>query len=464
MKSGKMKKIFISILAASAMFAGCNTSLIEDTEGGYGELSLDLSASDEFELVSKASETGEKLRNEDVNEFTVKMVRTPDGMTKEYARFGDMPQMVQLPSGKWTLNVSSPETLPAAFDQPIYGVTHEFDVKVGEVSSEKLVCTLQNIKVSFDLAEEFTAELKDFTITVSNGEGADKALYWTNVESEIEDQFTTKDMSKPGYFTVAPRIVIRVDAKRRLDESEAYHEISLTDAEARDHVVVKLGAKVTGQSGFKLTIDTSVNERDEEADIPGFDEDPVEDEWDTPVGGGDTGSGDGNTGSGDDNTGSGDDNTGSGDGTENPIKLDWPSNPTLAKTDITNNMQVVMYVQAPAGIEEFVVTVRSESQGFLSTCSKMTSNSQAAGNIESVIIDLINDSVAVTKMAGIGLKTGTDIYHKTEPVEFNISKLVPLIPTQGPVYGSDYLFNLSVTDVNGVSNEWDLVFHLPAKN
>lgn len=465
-----MKKIFISILAASALFAGCNTVLIEEANDGYGELVLDLSAYDEFETMSKASETRSKLRNEDVNEFHVKMTRVSDGFVKEYNKFGEMPQIVQLSSGKWTLKVSSPDTLPAAFDQPIYGARHEFDIKVGEVSSEKLVCTLQNIKVSFNLDEAFINELKNYTITVSNGEGAANTLYWTNVPSEVESQTITKDMTKAGYFkptspssaSSASRIIIRVDATRKLDGSEAYHEIALNDAQVRDHIVVKLGAKVTGQAGFQLTIDPTVNSRDEEATVPGFDEDPVEDEWDDlPSGGGNDDSGNDDSGSGDDpGDDSGDD---SGDVTENPITLDWPANPTLAKTNIANGMQVVMNVHAPAGIEEFIVTIKSQSQTFMSTCSMMTSNPQAAGNIQSVEIDLINDPVAVERMAGIGLTTGDGLYHKTTPIEFNISKLVPMIPSQGPVYGSDYLFNLSVTDVNGVSNDWDLVFHLPQK-
>lgn len=456
-----MKKRFISILAASAMFAGCNTPLIEDTESGYGELSLDLSASDEFEVVSKASETDGKLRNEDINEFTIKMVRTPDGMTKEYARFGDMPQMVQLPSGKWTLTASSPETLPAAFDQPVYGATHEFDVKVGEVSAEKLVCPLQNIKMSFNLAEEFTAELKDFTITVSNGDGADRALYWTNVESEVEDQFTTKDMSKPGYFSVSPRIVIRVDAKRKLDNSEAYHEISLTDAEAKDHVVVKLGAKVTGQSGFKLTIDPSVNERDEEADIPGFDEDPVEDEWDTPVGGGDTGSGD-------DNTGSGDDNTGSGDGAENPIILTWTGKESLPEvTEIQPTMDVNLKLTSPAGIGEFKIKIASDTPAFLNIVSMMTSSPRdmASTSKEPILVDLINDPVAVESFKSVGLKTGAELTGAgVTEIEFALSALVPMIPSAGQAAPDTYhTFTLMVADKNGVKNEWALTFHVPAK-
>lgn len=464
MKSEKMKKIFISILAASAMFAGCNTPLIEDTESGYGELSLDLSASDEFEVVSKASETGKKLRNEDVNEFTIKMERTSDGLTKEFGRFGDMPQMVQLPSGKWTLKASSPQTLPAAFDQPIYGVTHEFDVKVGEVSAEKLVCTLQNIKVSFNLADEFTSELEDYTITVSNGEGADNALFWTSVDSEIEDQFTTKDMTRPGYFTVAPRIIIRVDATRKLDKSEAYHEISLNDAEARDHVVVKLGAKVTGQAGFQLTIDPTVNARDEEANVPGFEEDPVEDEWDTPVGGGDTGSGDDNTGSGDDNTSSGGDNTGSGDAADNPIKLEWIGKTSLPEvTEIADEMDVNLKLTSPDGIGEFKIKIESETPAFLTLVTLMTSSPRETDSTEPVVVDLINDATAVGTFSSVGLKTGEEITgDNVKTLDFALSGLVPMIPSAGQAGPDTYhTFTLIVSDKKGVSNQWSLTFHVP---
>lgn len=459
-----MKKVFISILAAVAVFSGCNTVLIEET--GMGQFALDLSAEDEYTTVTKTSEASEtKTANEDVNKFKIKIVRPSDGFTKEYEKFGDMPQILQLPSGSYTLIANSPNTLPAAFNQPIYGTSHNFIVKVGEVTSESLVCTLQNVKVTFDLKDEFKSELKDYTITVSNGEGAVNNLYWTNVESEVEDQYTTKDMTKAGYFTLSDeaKLTIHVNAKRKVDNSEAYHEIQLTSAAARDHFKVTLGAKVTGQSGFQITIDPSVNERPEDAFVPGFDEDAVEGEWDTPVGGGDNGSGDngsGDNGSGD--NGSGDNGDSGDEPVTNPITLNWPQNPTLAKTDIADDMQVVMYVKAPAGIKKFIVTVRSESQTFLSTCSLMTSNPMSEGNISSVVIDLIDDPAAVISMAGIGLKTGNDIKGKTDDVEFNISTLVPLIPSQGPVYGSDYIFNLAVTDNNDVSNDWNLVFHLPS--
>ena len=440
-----MKRIFTIFISAAAILSGCNQQLIEVSE--EGQLSLELSASGDYVVATKAS------AQDNINEFTID-IKGPSNI--KYNRFGDMPQVLTLPSGLYTITASSPSVLPAAFDQPIYGTTHQFSVNVGKVTTEKLVCTLQNVKVTFALSQAFANELSSYTISVSNGSAVQNTLYWTNVPSEVEDQYTTKNINKAGYFSVAP-LTIRVDGKRATDGSEAYHEIKLLDVAAKDHFIVTLDAKVTGTAGFQITVDPSVNERPEDVYVPGFNEDPVpeEEEDDDNTGGNDT--------PGDDNTGEGDDNTGN-EGTDqtNPIVLNWPMNPTLAKTTIADEMTVLMYVSVPAGIEDFVVTVRSQSQTFLATCSLMTSNPQEEGNIESVILDLIDDELAVLSMSGIGLQTGDLLYGKSE-VEFNISALVPLIPTQGPVYGSDYIFNLKVTDKNGISNDWDLVFYLPAE-
>ena len=440
-----MKRIFTIFISAAAILSGCNQQLIEVSE--EGQLSLELSASGDYVVATKAS------AQDNINEFTID-IKGPSNI--KYNRFGDMPQVLTLPSGLYTITASSPSVLPAAFDQPIYGTTHQFSVNVGKVTTEKLVCTLQNVKVTFALSQAFANELSSYTISVSNGSAVQNTLYWTNVPSEVEDQYTTKNINMAGYFSVAP-LTIRVDGKRATDGSEAYHEIKLLDVAAKDHFIVTLDAKVTGTAGFQITVDPSVNERPEDVYVPGFNEDPVpeEEEDDDNTGGNDT--------PGDDNTGEGDDNTGN-EGTDqtNPIVLNWPMNPTLAKTTIADEMTVLMYVSVPAGIEDFVVTVRSQSQTFLATCSLMTSNPQEEGNIESVILDLIDDELAVLSMSGIGLQTGDLLYGKSE-VEFNISALVPLIPTQGPVYGSDNIFNLKVTDKNGISNDWDLVFYLPAE-
>ena len=454
-----MKKIFITIMAAACVFAGCNQNIIETVQEGQFSLK-NISATGDYAKVDLTSDGRPSLSTKaetapDVNDFVIDIVRTSGDVSKHFDRFGDMPQVLNLPSGVYTITASSPQALPAAFDQPVYGASKTFSVNVGKVTSESLVCTLQNIKVLFTLSDAFKSELSSYTISVSNGEAVENTLYWTNVSSVAADSYTTKDISKAGYFSVAP-LKIRVDGKRATDGSEAYHEITLLDVTAKTQLEISLDAKVTGNAGFQITCDPyDVNPRPEDVYVPGFDEIPVPD---LPEDGGDDNGGEnGGENNGSDN---GDDNTG-GEVEQNNIVLDWPENPTLATTDISDEMNILMYVTAPDGIEDFIVTITSQSQEFMQTCSYMTSNPWSGGELESIVIDLIDDPVAVTSMSGIGLKTGTDLYGKTTPVEFNISTLVPLIPTQGPVYGSDYYFNLKVIDSKGNSNDWDLVFHLP---
>ena len=103
---------------------------------------------------------------------------------------------------------------------------------------------------------------------------------------------------------------------------------------------------------------------------------------------------------------------------------------------------------------------------FMSLCSMMTSTVLTADQAAAqgyVMIDLIGDPDAVTKMAGVGLSTGDQLKNKTS-VPFSLSTLVPMIPSAGQA-GSDtnHTFILTVTDNNGDENSWSLTFHVPAE-
>lgn len=444
-----MKKTFINIFAAAAVLAGCNNILLEDA--GEGHLSLDLSASEEeYVSVTRASE------NEDVNEFKIEITRPSDpSYKKTFDRFGDMPQMLPLPSGSYTIKATSPNALPAAFNQPVYGVSHDFQVKVGAVSSEKLTCTLQNVKVTFNLSDAFKTELENYTITVSNGDKPENKLYWTNVASGVEDNHTTKDMTEAGYFSVAP-LTVRVDAKKVSDDDETYHEIRIQQPKPKDHFIISLDAKVTGQAGFQIEIDPSVNKRDdEEIRVPGFTEDPVEDEWDTPVeGGGDTG--DDNTGG--DNTGgdnTGGEDTGS-DVVEGDMTITWTGHESVNNeypaTLIDDNLgEVNLIIDVPGKIAGFKVQIDSESEAFMGAVYEMTTD---GGNI----LDLINDPKAIQAMVDVGLLTG-DLKGLVQ-VPFNLTGLLPLIPVVAEP-GTDHIFRLTVTDETDYTESWKLTFSLP---
>lgn len=443
-----MKKIFMTIMAAAFVFSGCNSVLIENV--GRGQLSVELSAADEYVVVSKA------VANENVNEFRVEIADKSSGaVVNAYNRFADMPQIIELLSGTYTISVSSPAQLAAAFNQPIYGASQDFTVKVGEVTSEKLVCTLQNVKVSFSLSEAFKRELSSYTISVSNGEGATNALYWTNVSTETEDQYTTKNIDNPGYFTVAP-LTVRVDGKRSVDGSDAYHEIRINDAKAKDHFIISLDAKVTGSAGFGIEIDPSVNLRDdEEVFVPGFDEDPVVEPEEDETPDDNTGSGDntGNEGGSGDNSG---DQGGSGDTPANDMVMTWAGHESVdnvyPSTPIDANLgEVNLLIDVPGKIAGFVVQIESESEAFMGAVYEMTTD---GGNR----LDLINDAKAIQAMKDVELLTG-DLKGLTQ-VPFNLTGLLPLIPVVAEP-GTSHFFTLTVTDETGYSETWKLTFSLP---
>ena len=445
-----MKNIFITIMAAAAVLTGCNNVLIEGT--AVGQLSVELSASDEYVATSKAGNA-----NENVNEFSIEISSKLNGsVVKSYNRFADMPQVIDLMSGAYTITASSPATLPAAFNQPIYGASHDFTVKVGEVSAEKLICTLQNVKVTFALSTAFSNELSSYTISVSNGEAVANTLYWTNVSTEVEDQYTTKTITTAGYFHAAP-LTIRVDGKRAIDGSEAYHEIKINDAKARDHFIVKLDAKVTGSAGFGIEIDPSVNTRDdEEVFVPGFTEDPVQDpEEDDSENGDDNGSGEG---SGEDsgNEGGAGNEGGSGEIPANDMTMTWAGhesvNNVYPSTPIDANLgEVNLIIDVPGKIAGFLVKIESEDAGFMSAVSEMTTDG-------SNLLDLINDQKAIQAMKDVELLSG-DLAGLTS-VPFNLTGLLPLIPVVAEP-GTNHVFTLTVTDDTGYSETWKLTFSLP---
>lgn len=443
------------MIAAAVLLSGCNKSLMHggDTAKGKGEVSFDITASGEYLTITKAAAD----ENEDVNEFTIDIVNKAGGDPISFDRFGDMPQVLEMPSGQYTLTAMSPNVLPAAFDLPVYGKVHDFTVRIGEVTSEKIECTLQNMKITFSLSDAFRTELETYTISVSNGNFASNTLQWTNVAAATGSDRITDDITKAGYFSVAP-LTIRVDAKRSLDSSEAYHEIKITDGKAQDHFKVSLDAKVTGNAGFTLDIDYSVNDRDQDVYVPGFGETPVPGEGD------DTGSDDGGNTDPDDGSGSegGDPDQGGSAGGDGGMELLWPANPSLGQTDIKDGMSVELTLNVPEGIKDFTIDVTSDTQMFLFLVSMMTSTPQEMGSIESVHIDLINDATSVTAMKDVGLKTGNELKNQTT-VGFSLSSLIPMIPSAGQAGPDTYhTFKLNVTDNAGNSKSWPLTFHVPA--
>ena len=405
-----MKKILFAISTAALMFAGCKKTEITTSEAGLGSVRFSIS-SDNAEYVTKA-----ELPQVDANTFKVKITGKDNGYSQEWASVSEMPGVLELVSGNYTVTATSPDAKPVAWDQPVYGGSQDFTVMVGKVSNVNLKCSITNMMVTINPTDDFLNELTGWNVTVTSEDGH---LTWNRTEY---------DEGKAAFFDVAPlNVLVKGE---RFDGTEVIQQTLIIDeVAAKDHHIINLDAKVTGsieEGGLHLTVDNTVNDRNENINIPGLEEIPVEDDPDTGEPGGETGD----------------------DEEPQPSTapvMTWDANPDFAVTPITDPMSdVTIKIDAPEGIKDFTVKVESPTVSFLTIVSSMVSSENAHVAEGYVILDLINDATAVEQLGGL-LPAGDAINGQTT-VNFSLSQLVPLINGFEPEPGSIHTFTLSVTD------------------
>lgn len=403
-----MKKfIYIAMAAATMIFAGCRENIVEETPTG-----LQLKITAEGTYVDKVVKSAESV---DINAFIVS-VEKKDGKFAKTWTYAELPSLVELSSGEYTVTVTSPETEAVAWEQPSFAATKDIAIVNGAVTPVDMVCTLQNMKNSVYCSQHFMNQLTNFNVKISNEDGF---LVWTADEVGVYTEeggvkTITKEPSKRAYFSVK-ELAINVDGYRELDGTTANLTYEIKNVTARDHHIIYLDAYVTGQATMSLTIDASVNDKNVDMLFPGINPDDSNIDDDIEVGWGEP---------------EGDQPL--PDPTADVPYMEWPANPDFEKMDIVADMDVELMVYAPAKIKGFVVRV---SENFIPAIQMLVPGADC--------LDLIGDPTAIEAL-GTMLPVGDQLLGQTE-VAFSLSKLVPLIASVGN-QGEDYVFTLEVTD------------------
>lgn len=210
-----MARRLLYILTTLLVLAGCAEKTIQMPDK-VGYLVVDIS----FDDTAYSTKSGEI----DLEDFDI-TISGPDSLS---FKCGDMPELLALEPGSYTISVSSPDVQPVAFSQPIYGCTTGFVVKEGETASVKLICTMLNMKVTVNPSSDFKAKVKSYSVTVSNGSGE---LVWTQEDVEA---------GKEGYFSVAPLSVNLRGVS--WDNVQLSYDGMITDVEASDHHKISFDA------------------------------------------------------------------------------------------------------------------------------------------------------------------------------------------------------------------------------
>jgi hypothetical protein len=380
-----MKKIFLFLITLSAGLISCNREEPAKLTGG---LSFNVTGNTDYILVTKSGTDYSDINNYDV---------VIDGPTKVSEKYAELTgRVVELGSGKYTITITSPGTLPAAFNQPIYQATESFEIRAGEVTALDLVCKPANTMVSIELSDNFKKELATYEVVVNNG--LDQ-LVWT--KDQTKDDFAANLV---GYFL--PRgLEVKVKGHRSIDNTMATAVYYIENPKAAEHHIIKLDAKVTGQiGGITIQFETTFNEVSNDIHMDGLDESYV----DRP-----------DFGDSDD-----DDEV----VVSNNPSIIWAENPFFDPISIQKGDEISLTIKAPLGIKTFRVEV---SDNFKPAVSMIAQKDY---------IDLVND---VDIWAPFGLPVGDAVAGQTELV----FELTPFIDTLcGAAAGLTVQFILLATD------------------
>lgn len=424
-----MKRIFITIMAAAAVLASCDNAEVAGLKGKGTFMLQSVTANTDLNDVQVKPHGLPAELNQDKLlaslELTIK--NSEDANLKQTYKYLDIVNKpVELSTGKYTVSAVSTDAKDAAWDQPLFAGSTDFAVVANAVSPVELTCSMTNAVVSVKCSDTFKTEVNDYNIKVFDAKG--NFLTWTK-----------DNIAEDGYFT-AKELNVTIEGKRSLDNSTATVTGTIKNIQAKDHIILNIDAKVTGQvQQIVVTVDGSVKDRNENIFVDGFEEIEIPDPSQPNP-------------------------TPTPDPEEPKVDPDapslvWESNPTFAMLPLKQIMDVDIKILAPKKIKTLMVKVKSDAL-FDALKLMVTADDKHVDNVNKIVtLDLINDEKAVNSLSGAPafLPTGDNVKGHTE-LSLPLSKLVPMIGSLGPEINSIHYFTLVLTDEASNVLEKELAF------
>lgn len=364
-----------------------------------------------------------QVRASDVNvgEFLVEVVSST-GSTEYVGTYADMPEIVTLPVGDYTVTVKSPSNPDAAWESPYYEGSQNFTVKENEVTFvDPVVCKLANVKVTVKYDPALLSVMDDdCTVTVQAGTGAQLVYAKTETRS---GHF--RYVSGEGAATLVATF------RGTVENNPEENFRTYTDVAPGNHYIITYRLKTPG--GPEPDVTGTVN--------PGVNVDAVVEVVNMNV-----------------NVDVDDDILPDNDRPQqgDPDNPDPPTPPTPDKepptvvstingttdyespVEVTSSMTVKVKVTSLTGITAFTVDIVSDT---------LTPETLGSVNLTDHL-DLVNPGSYEGALSGLGFPV--NVGGMKDVPEFDISQLVPLLGALGP---GDHKFILTVSDSNGTTVE-----------
>lgn len=430
-----MKNIFLICLTLMAVlftFSACHSEKMETgTTDVTGQLSL---ASMKMEVDLKVDTVYPQSRaGVDVSNFLL-TIKNSQGEQVEQYTYSEMPEIISLPVGTYTVVASSAEAATNGFDVPFYtGSTEQFTIKENELTEvSALTCRLANVMISVEYDEELRKLMgEDVVTTVKIG---DNSL-------DIPSSETRKA------YLIAPASAGSMDItlKGTID-GESVTEVKRVDnVQAGQYNIIKYvlnsvddgtNSNVGGNLNIAINIDSSMTSSDETVGVnPG--EEPGIDDFPTD-GGEEPGDGDGD---GEGGITSDISITGKNLGESPFFDIDQTQTITGATT-------LIVGIEAPAGIQNLKVAISSDNEEF-------NGIGEGLGEFDLAHSDSMNED-AQAMLPILGLPIDDAVLNQTN-LDFNISKFTSMLAG----FKGTHTFKITVTDNQGKTESKSLVINVP---
>ena len=231
-------------------------------------------------------ETGKTTKGttDQVDQFPVTITGTDVEYTKKFDSYAELKQAgdVTLPVGTYTIEACSPGEFKSEMTEPFYGGEQEVKIQKDVTSETSVVCTMQNVKISIKLTDEFLATYQDWTITVTdkkqNGhaktytkakDGETPAPVYWKMDEGVETIYINGTAKTNGNEDVT---ISGTAKKSNLPEFEEGDDIYFVGGDELkiDLTPVKVEGSTPGilEEGIQITITMFNSEKSENVEIP----------------------------------------------------------------------------------------------------------------------------------------------------------------------------------------------------
>ncbi len=172
-----------------------------------------------------------------VGDYKVEIYNSEGEIVEEYQPASDMPEVIELVAGTYTVIAHSDNLTSAAFDTPYYYGELEITLIEGESKTETVTCTMANCAVRIVYSQDIVDGFDTHSTVVTNDDGGSLTY--------------DEDETRPGYFSLSP---IHIVATLTNSSETKTLTADITNPEAAIVYEVQLNASASEETGLSINL------------------------------------------------------------------------------------------------------------------------------------------------------------------------------------------------------------------